>query len=143
MFVTAFRSGAGSSYPSLVTVDQSIRARCNIGPDEVARRRRSALAITGLAAAVALLLVALHVPTSARRALFPFAAGAAVAWMQVVHRFCVAFGALGIENFGRVGEVSRVDRELRAADRRRVAQLVLEGSAIGAAATFVFLLLPA
>ena len=55
----------------------------------------------------------------------------------------MAFGALGVENFGsRVGEVEKVDPALRAIDRRKVAQLVLEGSAVGAAVTFVFLLLP-
>ena len=136
--------GRGNSvaYPCPVALDQAIRPRCNIGPAEVARRRRSALAITALAVGVAAVLLALHVPTPARLALFPFAAGAAVAWMQVVHRFCVAFGALGIENFGRVGDVSKVANELRAADRRRVAQLVIEGSAIGAAVTLIFVAWP-
>ena len=126
-----------------MTARQSIGERCNIGPAEIARRRRSAIVFTALAAAVAVALLALQVPTPARLALFPFAAGAAVNWAQVFHRFCVAFGALGVENFGsRVGEVEKVDPALRAIDRRRVAQLVLEGSAVGAAVTFVFLLLP-
>jgi hypothetical protein len=131
-----------SAYPRRVTINQSVQPRCNIGPAEIERRRRSAIVITALAAVVAVGLVALHVPTAARLAIFPFAAGAAVAWLQVVHRFCVAFGALGIENLGRLGEERKAEQSLRAMDRRRVAQLVLEGSAIGAAATFVFLLLP-
>ena len=129
-------------YPRAVTADRSLRQRCNIGPAEVARRRRSAVVISILAAAVGVLLIAIDVPTPARLAIFPFAAGAAITWLQVVHRFCVAFAAFGIENFGSPGDAEKVDPALRAADRWRLAQLVLEGSAIGAAVTLVYLTLP-
>lgn len=125
-----------------MTLDRSIGPRCNIGPAEIARRRRSAIAFTGLAALVAVALVVGDVPAAGRLLLFPFAAGAAVNWLQVVHRFCVAFGAIGIENFGRLGQEVRVDPEQRAADRRRVAQLVLEGSLIGAVVTLAVVLAP-
>ena len=125
-----------------MTLDRSIAPRCNIGPAEIARRRRSAFAFTALAAVIAVGLLALDVPTAARLAFFPFAAGAAVTWLQVAHRFCVAFGAFGIENFGALGEEEKTEAGMRATDRRRVAQLVLEGSAIGAAATLLFVILP-
>jgi hypothetical protein len=125
-----------------VTLDRSIGPRCNIGPYEIARRRRSAIVFTGVAAVVAVALVAAHVPPAGRLLLFPFAAGAAVNWLQVVHRFCVAFGAFGIENFGRLGEEVKVDPAQRAADRRRVAQLVLEGSLIGAIVTLALVAAP-
>ena len=123
--------------------DRSVGPRCNIGPAEIERRRRSSIVLTVLAAAVAVTLLALDVPAAARLALFPFATAAAITWLQVVHRFCVAFAFLGIENFGAVGEQEAADRSYRSVDRRRLAQLVLEGSAIGAAATFVFVLIPA
>jgi hypothetical protein len=125
-----------------MALDRSIRTRCNIGPAEIARRRRSAIVLSALAAVVAVVLVALEVPTAARLAVFPFAAAAAVTWLQVVHRFCVAFAAFGIENFGAIGEEEQADPALRAVDRRRLAQLVLEGSAIGAAVTLVLVILP-
>lgn len=125
-----------------MTAERTIRTRCNIGPAEVARRRRSAIAFSALAAIVAIGLLALDVPTAARLAFFPFAAGAAITWLQVAHRFCVAFGLFGLENFGALGEEEKAERALRAIDRRRVAQLVLEGSAIGAAATLLFVILP-
>jgi hypothetical protein len=125
-----------------MTWDRSVSPRCNIGPAEVARRRRSAIVISALAAAVAIALVALDVPPPARLAIFPFATGAAITWLQVVHRFCVAFAAFGIENFGSRSEVTKVDPALRSADRARLAQLVLEGSAIGAAVTLLLLALP-
>jgi len=125
-----------------VTLDRSIGPRCNIGPDELARRRRSAIVFTGVAAVIAVALVALHVPPLVRLSIFPFAAGAAVTWLQVVHRFCVAFGALGVENFGRLGQEHGVDPGQRAADRRRATQLILEGSLIGAVVAFAMAVLP-
>jgi hypothetical protein len=125
-----------------VTLDRSIGPRCNIGPAEIARRRRSAIVFTVIAAVVAVALVAFHVPPVGRLILFPFATGAAITWLQVVHRFCVAFGAFGLENFGRLGGEVRVDTEQRAADRRRALQLVLEGSVIGAVVTVMELVSP-
>jgi hypothetical protein len=125
-----------------MTLDRAMGPRCNIGPAEIARRRRSAIVFTGVAAVVAIGLLALHAAPAARLLLFPVAAGAAVNWLQVVHRFCVAFGAFGIENFGRLGEEVRVDPAQRAADRRRVAQLVLEGSLIGAIVTLALVVAP-
>ena len=107
-----------------------------------ARRRRTGTVISALAAVVAVGLVALHVPPPARLAIFPFAAAAAVTWLQVVHKFCVAFAALGIQNLNDLGEEEKIDPAVRAADRRRLAQLVLEGSAIGAAVTLLFVVLP-
>jgi len=69
-----------------VTLDRSIGPRCNIGPAEIARRRRSSIVLTGVAAVVAVVLVGSGLPPMARLALWPFAAGAAVNWLQVVHR---------------------------------------------------------
>ena len=125
-----------------MTLDRSIGPRCNIGPAEIGRRRRSAIVFTIVAALVAVALIAADVPPAGRLVLFLFATGAAINWLQVVHRFCVAFGALGIENFGRLGEETKVDRAQRAADRRRVVQLVLEGSLIGAVVTLPFVIAP-
>ena len=123
-----------------MTLDRSIGPRCNIGPGEIARRRRSAIVFTAVAALLAVALVASNVPPAGRLILFPFATGAAINWLQVVHRFCVAFGAIGLENFGSIGNEVHVDPTQRAADRRRAAQLVLEGSLIGAVATLALLL---
>ncbi len=90
-----------------------------------------------------MLLVALHVPQPVRLLLWPLAAAAAVTWLQVVHRFCVAFGALGLENFGPLGGESHVDPRIRAQDRRRALQLIFEGALIGLVVTFAVLAIPA
>ena len=97
---------------------------------------------TIVAGLVTVAMVAFDVPPAGRLLIFLFATGAAINWLQVVHRFCVAFGAFGRENFGRLGEEIRVDPAQRAADRRKVAQLVVEGSLIGAVVTLAFVVAP-
>ncbi|MEZ0241228.1 MAG: hypothetical protein ACAH65_10560 [Chloroflexota bacterium] len=114
-----------------MTLDRVAGPRCNIGPEELARRRRSAVVATTAALIAGAALIALHVPQPARLLIWPLAAAAAVTWLQVVNRFCVAFGSLGLQNFGRLGAESRVEPHLRAADRRRALQMILEGGLIG------------
>ncbi|HTK44289.1 MAG TPA: hypothetical protein VL749_02905 [Patescibacteria group bacterium] len=125
-----------------MTLDRSIAPRCNIGPDEIARRRRSALATTVATALAAAVLVGIQAPPIARLLIWPLATAAAVTWLQVVHRFCVAFGALGLENFGRLGDEVHVDPRQRAADRRRALQLIFEGSLIGLIVALLLVAIP-
>jgi len=69
--------------------------------------------------------------------LWPITAAAAVAWLQVTRRFCVAFGALGLENFGRLGAQVSVDPAQRAADRRQALRMIAEAALIGLAIALV------
>jgi hypothetical protein len=116
---------------------------CNIGPDELARRRRSALLVTGLASIAAALLVLSGTPPIFRLAIFPLAAAAAVTWLQVIRRFCVAFGATGVRNFGSLGSTERVDDPAeRAAHRNLALRMIAEGLLYGALATVILVLLP-
>ena len=91
---------------------------------------------------MAALLVAFATPPPARLLIWPLATAAAVTWLQVVHRFCVAFGALGLENFGRLGEEVHIDERQRATDRRRALQLILEGSLIGLVVALLLVAIP-
>ncbi len=125
-----------------MTLDRVAAPRCNIGPDEIARRRRSAITTSVATALIAVALIAFHVPVPLRLLLWPLATAAAVTWLQVIHRFCVAFGALGLENFGRLGDQHEVDPEIRAADRRRAFQLILEGGIIGLVVTLAVVAIP-
>lgn len=117
--------------------------RCNIGPDEIARRRRIAIVATAATILLAVWLVAVGAPRVDRLALWPVAAAAGVTWLQVFHRFCVRFGAFGVENFGHVGTEVPVDPAIRAADRRQAARLILEGSFAGLVATLAVVVFPA
>ena len=123
-------------------LDRSATPGCNIGPDEIARRRRSAIVGSIVLVALTVAVLALHVPPLGRFLLWPVATGVAVTWLQVVRRFCVAFGTLGLQNFGRLGDQVAVDPRLRAADRRRAFRMIGEGAIIGLAATLLVVVIP-
>jgi hypothetical protein len=116
--------------------------RCNIGPAEIARRRWIAIALTIATLAFAWLLWAAGVPHLARALLWPVAAAAGVTWLQVVRKFCVRFGATGVENYGNLGEEMPVDPTTREADARRAAELIGEGVLAGLLLTVAFVNLP-
>ena len=116
---------------------------CNIGPAEIARRRRGAQ--VGVAAAVGLftLLVLVDAPPPVRLLVaLPVAVGAS-SYLQVRLKFCAGFGSRGIYNFGEVGPVTQVtDPEALAKDRRRARQIGLAGAAIGLAVGVLAAALP-
>jgi hypothetical protein len=104
---------------------------CNIGPAEIARRRRTGN--FGAIATVALfaLLVWLDVPPLARFLVALPAALAAGGYLQAALKFCVAFGVAGVFNFGSRGETHSIaDKEARARDRAKVVQMMAVISAI-------------
>jgi hypothetical protein len=116
---------------------------CNIGPAEIARRRRAGH--TGLLATLVLfaILVVLGVPPVARLLLAIPAAIAASGYLQAHLRFCAGFGQLGVFNFGPVGATeSVVDEAARARDRRRARQIGLASGAIGVVVGVAAMLLP-
>lgn len=116
---------------------------CNIGPAELARRRRSAIAATGVTLLVVAALLVAGWPAVTRLVLLPFAAATAITWLQVTRRFCVAFGAAGILNFGDLGSTLGVeDAEARAADRRTALRMIAEGLVYGTLSTLIVVLLP-
>ena len=108
--------------------------RCNIGPAEIARRRR--FGHLGLAVSVALLLALLgtDAPRESRLLLFFPAAGSAIGYLQARLRFCAAFGLLGVFNFGALGRGERVaDPVALLRDRLSAAAIVAASAVIGMA----------
>lgn len=116
---------------------------CNIGPAEIARRRRAGN--IGLIATAVLLvaLVALGVPPILRLVVAIPAVIAASGYLQAYLRFCAGFGSVGVFNFGDLGTTTRVAGDAdRAADRRRARQIGLASVAIGVAVGIGAVLLP-
>lgn len=117
--------------PSPATYQPGI---CNIGPAEIARRRRAGH--VGLAATVGLLaaLVAVDAPPIARFAIALPAAGAASGYLQAWLHFCAGFGSRGEYNFGPLGRTEEVaDAEARRRDRQMSTRIGLASLAIGLA----------
>jgi hypothetical protein len=116
---------------------------CNIGPAEIARRRRTGHA--GLIVSVALLIVLLVVaaPHWTRLALVLTAGASASGYLQAWLHFCAGFGSAGVYNFGPLGTVERVDDSAaRSRDRMRSLQIGLGSLAIGLAVGVGAALLP-
>jgi len=116
---------------------------CNIGPEEIARRRRAGhvglIATLGLLAA--LLLSDVH--PLVRLAVSVPAAISASGYLQARLRFCAGYGQIGVFNLGPLGNTTAVtDADALARDRRRARQISLMSFSIGLAAGIVAVLLP-
>ena len=133
---------AGSPAPTTLDVEYQPGV-CNIGPAEIARRRRAGH--VGLIATIALLaiLVAVGAPPIARLLLVIPAAVAASGYLQAYLKFCAGFGSRGVFNFGDVGPMEQVeDAAARALDRAKATRIGLASFAIGLAVAIVAVLLP-
>jgi hypothetical protein len=116
---------------------------CNIGPAEIARRRRAGH--IGLVAALALfaVLVAVDAPNWTRLVIAIPVVIAASGYIQAHLKFCAGFGSRGVFNFGEVGPMERVaDETDRTRDRARARQIGAASIAIGLAAGVIAAVLP-
>jgi hypothetical protein len=116
---------------------------CNIGPDEIRRRRRSGHA--GVIGSVVWLgiLIVIDAPAVARLTVAVPATIAASGYIQARLRFCAGFGTKGVFNFGPLGSTDTVaDADDRARDRAKATRIGLTSMAIGLGAGIVAALLP-
>jgi hypothetical protein len=116
---------------------------CNIGPAEIAYRRRWGhlnLAVT-IVLFVALLLAG--APHWTRIILALPAGASAVGYLQAYLHFCAAFGTRGVFNFGERRDVKRIDdARARARDRLKALQIFGASGLIGLAVGAVAIVLP-
>jgi hypothetical protein len=137
-------SHATPTVPEISTSGEGYQpGTCNIGPAEIARRRRAGH--VGLGAAIVLLagLVAIGAPPLSRLLVALPAAAAASGYLQARLRFCAGFGSRGVFNFGELGQTLQVeDVEARRRDRARATQIGLASVAIGVAVGLVAVGLP-
>ena len=133
---------ASGTPPALAPADYEPGV-CNIGPAEIARRRRAGH--IGLAASLALfvVLVAIDAPNLTRLLIAIPAVIAASGYIQARLKFCAGFGSRGVFNFGEVGPMERVAGEAdRARDRAKARQIGGASIAIGLAAGVIAAALP-
>ena len=119
---------------------------CNIGPEEIDRRRKAAVAglVASVGFAAALIFGFGSAPGGLERLLVALPlTGAGIGWIQARRRFCMAYGLAGTFNLGTIGEMSRVtDQAALAADRRTALIIAAQGLAIGVGGALLFLVLP-
>lgn len=116
---------------------------CNIGPKEIARRRRSGLVGVSIAVGLAVALVAIDAPTWSRWLVLVPLWGGFVSLEQVRRRFCVGFAMAGLRsaNPGEVRERVEDAADL-AADRAAARWMVIYCGAFAAIITLAYALLP-
>ncbi|HQT21805.1 MAG: hypothetical protein B7X86_02640 [Sphingobacteriales bacterium 17-39-43] len=116
---------------------------CNIGKEEIKRRKVAALA--SLVVTVILIMVLLLLPENRlwRLTLFVPVTSFAVSFQQWYFRFCVAFGIKGIINFGNLGKNDTVEQaNFRKKDRAKAWQMINTGILAGIIAALIFYYLP-
>jgi hypothetical protein len=140
MTVSTFTAG---SAPAPGTIGAYEPGVCNIGPAEIARRRRAGH--VGLLVALGLLaaLIVVDAPPLARLLVILPAAASASGYLQAWLKFCAGFGLRGVFNFGPLGAATTItDSEALARDRRRARQIGLMSLGIGVVAGVIAVLLP-
>jgi hypothetical protein len=118
--------------------DQYVPGSCNIGPAEIALRRRAGHAGLVVTAALGAALLRSDLPRAWRLTLAVPAAGAASGYLQAHERFCADFGWRGVYNFDRRGQEQPVagDNAL-AQDRRKALRIAAVSAAIGVGVALV------
>ena len=111
---------------------QYVPGTCNIGPEEIAIRRRAGHTGLAVTAALATLLLRSDLHRAWRLTLALPAAGAASGYLQARRRFCANYGFRGLYNLDARGQEQPVARtHARDADRRRALQITATSAAIG------------
>jgi hypothetical protein len=125
------------------TKGEYIPGTCNIGPDEIKRRGKSAVFSALLAIAIIILLLMIHVAHIWRLALFFPATSVGIGFQQWYNKFCVGFGLKGLFNFGEIGKTYSVEqKEYMEKDRKKARKMITIGIVFGLAIAILFYLLP-
>ena len=116
---------------------------CNIGQGEV--KRRQAVAIFGLILMVisAAGIFATDQDSGARLSIFIPALIFSIGFVQSRKKFCLAYGLAGTFNFGKLGQISKVQSpEDKKADRKTAVFILFQSIALAGLITAIFFVLP-
>lgn len=117
---------------------------CNIGPGEIRQRRTVAIIGFILFISSAIALFAINAPRTSRLVLFLPLVVASIGWVQSRKKFCLAYGFMGTFNFGKIGQLSRVqDKDAKRADRATALSILFQAVLYATLATVAIYLLPA
>ena len=120
-----------------------IPGTCNIGQGEV--KRRQAVAIFGLVLIVisSAGILATDQDRGARLSIFIPALIFSIGFVQSRKKFCLAYGLAGTFNFGKLGQISKVQSpEDKKADRKTAVFILFQSIALAGLITAIFFVLP-
>ena len=120
-----------------------IPGTCNIGKGEI--RRRQLVAIFGLFLTTfsAATIIATDQSKNSRLSIFLPALISSIGFVQSRRKFCLAYGLAGTFNFGKLGQISKVQsNEDRKSDRKTAVSILFQSAALAAFITAVFFVLP-
>lgn len=123
--------------------DGYIPGTCNLGIDEVEKRRRNIK--IGLLAAILGIICMQYFNLSREWRLLIFIPlfYSAICYFQARQKFCVVYGVLGIFNFAKLGNYKKVvDDEYKKLDRKRALQILFISLSSSLIVTIVYYLLP-
>ncbi len=120
-----------------------IPGTCNIGREEIIRRRNGAIFSAILTVIVVCILLLTHADKLWRLVIFLPLTALAVSIQQWYFKFCVNFGMRGIYNFKELGNTTTVeDRKMKREDRAKAGKMILAAVVFGLVFTLIFYLLP-
>ena len=122
----------------IMNENEYIAGICNIGPEEIARRRTlgwTALVITFL---LLFILIVAGVNRMWRLCIMIPAMISATGFLQAHYRFCVGYARIGVFNFGPIGTTQKISNGIsKAKDKKRSFQIMLYAALLGIAAAFL------
>ena len=123
--------------------DQYIPGTCNIGKDEITRRKRVA-AIGGVATILGAISIINKYPNPGPRIwLFLPALVFSIGWIQSKKKFCLAYGFMGVFNFGKSGQMQKaLSQDDQAADRTTAFSILGQAIVLAFAITGLIYFLP-
>jgi hypothetical protein len=116
---------------------------CNIGQGEI--KRRQAVAIFGLflIAISSIGILTTDQDRGARLSIFIPAVIFSIGFVQSRKKFCLAYGLAGTFNFGKLGQISKVQSlEDKKADRKTAVFILFQSVALAGVITAIFFVLP-
>jgi hypothetical protein len=116
---------------------------CNIGNGEV--RRRQLVAIIGYALALVsfVTMVSTNAAHSARWGLYLQLLVGSIGFVQARRKFCLAYGFMGTFNFGKLGQISKVQSVAdKKQDRITALTILLQAALLALALNAILFFLP-
>ncbi|VVB60871.1 Uncharacterised protein [uncultured archaeon] len=125
------------------SLNKYIPGTCNIGKEEIRKRRQSGWTGLIITIIIYVFLAYAGAPPIWRLVVFVPATLAAVGFLQAYMHFCAYFGSVGVFNFGEVGKTDTVEQaEFRKIDRKKAIEIVASSILIGAAVAIAAYFLP-